>query len=145
VLRDLARVRSARFDDVGALEAVRRAAESPRLDAFDMLQIAHVYRDAGFATEAYAWAARAYAAWGRPSEDAVMRVYAENTLTDDEGGHRARTLSAQAEAAMRARAFGQAADLFAQALTFKPDNAYLQDRLGAAQRAVLRYGPGTPQ
>jgi hypothetical protein len=144
VLRNLARVRSARFDDAGALEALRRAAEAPHLDAFDMLQIAHVYRDAGFAAEAYAWAARAYAAWGRAPEDLVMRVYAENTLTDDEGGHRARTLSAQAEAAMRARAFGQAADLFAQALIFKPDNTYLQDRLGAAQRAVVKYGPGQP-
>jgi tetratricopeptide (TPR) repeat protein len=144
VLRNLARVRAARFDDAGALDALQRASGAPRLDAFDMLQIAHAYRDAGMATEAYAWAARAYAAWGRPAEDAVMRVYAENTLSSDEGGHRARTLSAQAEAAMRARAFGQAADLFGQALTFKPDNAYLQDRLGAAQRAVVRYGPGEP-
>jgi tetratricopeptide (TPR) repeat protein len=142
ILRDLARVRSARYDDAGALEALRHATQSPRLDAFDMLQIAHVYRDAGFAAEAYTWAARAYDAWGRPPEDAVMRVYAENTLVDNEGGHRARTLATQAEAAMRARSFGLAADLFQQALVFVPDNAYLQDRLGAAQRAVVRYGPG---
>ncbi|MDQ3811699.1 MAG: O-antigen ligase family protein [Chloroflexota bacterium] len=141
VLRNLARVRSARFDDVGALEALRRAAESPRLDAFDMLQIAHVYRDAGFAAEAYAWASRAYSARGRPPEDSVMRVYAENTLTSDEGGHRARTLAEQAEAAMRARSFGEAAELFRQALAFKPESVYLQDRLGAAERAVARYGP----
>ena len=142
VLRELARVRAARYDDFGALEALRNAAEAPNLDAFDTLQIAHLYRDAGFAQDAYAWAARAYSAWGRPPEDAVMRGYAENTLLDDEGGHRARTLAEQAEAAMRARSFGLATDLFSQALTFAPDNAYLHDRLGAAQRAVIRYGPG---
>jgi len=142
VLRELARARSARYDDFGALEALRGAAETPNLDAFDTLQIAHLYRDAGFAQDAYAWAARAYATWGRPPEDAVMRVYAENTLRDDEGGHRARTLAEQAEAAMRARSFGLAADLFGQALSFAPDNAYLHDRQGAAQRAVVRYGPG---
>ncbi len=142
VLRELARARSARYDDFGALESLRGAAETPNLDAFDTLQIAHLYRDAGFAQDAYAWAARAYATWGRPPEDAVMRVYAENTLRDDEGGHRARTLAEQAEAAMRARSFGLAADLFGQALSFAPDNAYLHDRQGAAQRAVVRYGPG---
>jgi hypothetical protein len=142
VLRELSKVRAARYDDFGALEALRRAVELPNLDAFDSLQIAHLYRDDGFAEDAYAWAARAYAAWGRPPEDAVMRVYAENTLRDDEGGHRARTLAEQAEAAMRARSFGLAADLFSQALSFAPDNAYLHDRLGAAQRAVVRYGPG---
>jgi hypothetical protein len=140
VQRDLARVRAARFDDFGSLEALRRAAAAPGLDPFDRLQIAHLYRDAGFALEAYTWAADAYAAWGRPPEDAVMRVYAENTLTDDEGGHRARTLATQAEAAMRARSFGSAVDLFSQALVFAPSNAYLQDRLGAAQRAVVKYG-----
>ena len=45
-----------------------------------MLQIAHLYRDLGFAQEAYSWAARAYTAWGRPPEDAVMQVYAQSTL-----------------------------------------------------------------
>src|SRR4029453_13073618 len=107
-----------------------QAAAAPGLDAFDRLQIAHLYRDAGFAEDAYTWAADAYAAWGRPPEDTVMRVYAENTLTDDEGGHRARTLATQAEAAMRARSFGLAVDLFSQALVFAPTPAYLQDRLG---------------
>ena len=104
-----------------------------------MLQIAHLYRDQGFATDAYTWAARAYATWGRPPEDAVMQVYAQSTLAalDD---YRARTLATQAEAAMRARTFGAATALFQQALTFEPDSAYLQDRLGAAQRAVVKYG-----
>jgi O-antigen ligase len=139
VLRDLARARSARFDDSGALEAVRNAAESSRLDAFDMLQIAHLYRDFGFADEGYAWAARAYATWGRPPLDAVMQAYAQSTLAvlDDD---RARTLADQAEAAMRARTFSEARSLFAQALSFRPDSPYLQDRLGAAERAVAKYG-----
>ena len=43
---------------------------------------------------------------------------------------------------MHARRFGNAEGLFTEALTFKPDNAYLQDRQGAAHRAVLKYGPG---
>lgn len=136
VLRELARVRSARFDDSGAFAALRAAAASNRLDAFDRLQIAHVYRDLGLADDAYAWAAQAYAAWGRPPEDAVMQVYAQSTLTDE----RARTLATQAEAAMRARHFAEARSLFEQALTFQPGNAYLDDRVGAAQRAVDRYG-----
>ena len=136
VLRDLARVRSLRFDDAGALQAITQAAESTHLDAFDMLQIGHVYRDLGFADEAYAWAARAYAAWGRPPEDAVMQVYAQSTLTDD----RARVLAQQAEAAMRARSFGEAHALFEQALSFVPGSVYLQDRLGASQRAIDKYG-----
>jgi len=145
LLRDLARVRAARYDDAGALAALREATQSPRLDAFDTLQIAHVYRDLGAAAEAYAWAARAYAAWGRPPEDAVMQVYAQNTLLDDEGGHWPRTLASQAEAAMRARAYGEALTLFQQAHTFAPDNFYLQDRVGAAERAVAKYGPGEPR
>ncbi len=139
VLRDLAGARSAHYDDAGALNALQQAAGSARLDAFDMLQIARVYRDLGFAEDAYAWAARAYASWQRPPEDAVMQVYAQSTLAvlDDD---RARTLADQAEAAMRARTFGTAVSLFQQALTFKPASAYLQDRLGAAQRAVAKYG-----
>ena len=136
LLRDLARVRAARYDDSGALDALKRAAGSPRLDAFDTLQIAHVYRDLGFSDEAYAWAARAYADWGRAPEDAVMQVYAQSTLRDD----RSRVLAQQAEAAMRARKFGEAHSLFQQALTFEPASAYLNDRLGASQRAVDKYG-----
>jgi Flp pilus assembly protein TadD len=68
-----------------------------------------------------------------------MQVYAQSTLAvlDDD---RARTLADQAEAAMRARTFGEAVALFQRALTFKPDSPYLQDRLGAAQRAVAKYG-----
>jgi hypothetical protein len=142
VLRNLARVRSARYDDAGALSALQQASASPNLDAFDMLQIAHAYRDAGFPAEAYSWASRAYEATGRNFEDAVMQVYAQNTLTDDEGGHRARTLATQAEAEMRARRFGNAVAMFTEALSFKPDNTYLQDRQGAAQRAVAKYGSG---
>jgi Tfp pilus assembly protein PilF len=139
VLRELARVRATRFDDAGALGTLRRAAQSPDVDAFDMLQIGHLYRDLGFADEGYAWASRAYAAWGRPTEDAVMQAYARSTLAvlDD---FRARSLADQAEAAMRARAFGEATSLFQQALTFEPNNAYLRDRLGGAQRAVAKYG-----
>ena len=136
LLRDLARVRAARYDDSGALDALKKAAGSPRLDAFDTLQIAHVYRDLGFSDEAYAWAARAYADWGRAPEDALMQVYAQSTLRDD----RSRVLAQQAEAAMRARRFGEAHALFQQALTFEPGSAYLNDRLGASQRAVDKYG-----
>src|SRR5207253_183506 len=40
VLRDLGWVRSARYDDVGGLTALKQAADSSRIDAFDMLQIA---------------------------------------------------------------------------------------------------------
>ncbi|MCA1645783.1 MAG: O-antigen ligase family protein [Chloroflexi bacterium] len=142
VLRELARVRSTRFDDAAALAALRQAAESNRLDAFDMLQLAHLYRDFGFAEAGYAWAARAYATWGRLPADAVIQLYAQSTLAvlDDD---RARTLATQAEAAMRARTFGEARALFQQALWFQPDSPYLLDRLGAAQRAVAKYGEGT--
>jgi Flp pilus assembly protein TadD len=68
-----------------------------------------------------------------------MQTYAQSTLAimDDS---RARTLADQAEAAMRARTFGEAELLFQQALIFEPRSAYLQDRLGAAQRAVQKYG-----
>jgi hypothetical protein len=137
VLRDLAWVRSARFDDSAGLKALQEAADSSRIDAFDMLQIAHVYRDLGVTDVAYAWAVRAYAATGRSLEDAVMGTYAQATL----GDARARTLADQAEAAMRARHFGDAHSLFEQAATFEPSSQYLQDRIGAAQRAVDKYGP----
>jgi O-Antigen ligase len=137
VLRDLAWVRSARFDDTGGLKVLQQAADSPRIDAFDLLQIAHVYRDLGVTDVAYALAARSYAATGRSLEDAVMGTYAQATLSDA----RARTLADQAEAAMRARHFGDAHGLFEQAATFEPSNQYLQDRIGAAQRAVDKYGP----
>ncbi|MBV9750807.1 MAG: hypothetical protein JO157_18530 [Acetobacteraceae bacterium] len=110
------------------------------MDAFDMLQIAHGYRDLGAADAAYSWATRAYAIWGRSLEDAVMGTYAQATLIDP----RARTLADQAEAAMRARHFSDAHTLFTQALTFEPATSsgtrYLQDRIGAAQRAVDKYG-----
>jgi O-antigen ligase len=136
VLRDLAWVRSARFDDVGGLTALKQASETPGLDAFDMLQIAHVYRDLGVADAAYAWAVRSYAMTGRSLEDAVMGTYAQSTLSDS----RARTLADQAEAAMRARTFSDAHTLFQQALTFEPNSQYLQDRIGASQRAIDKYG-----
>ena len=138
VLRDLALVRSARFDDAGAVDSLQRAVGSTRVDAFDMLQIARVYRELGFAEEAYAWASRAYLIWGRSFEDAVMQRYAQSTLTDP----RARTLADQAEAAMFARHFGDAHSLFQQAATFELENTYLQDRIGAAQRAIDKYGSG---
>jgi hypothetical protein len=138
VLRELARVQSTQYDDAAALRSITQAAASPRLDAFDMLQIAQVYRDLGFSDDAYAWAARAYSAWGRAPEDAIMQVYAQATLSDT----RAQTLATQAEAAMRGRRFAQARDLFTQALTFQPGSAYLTDRVGAADRAVTKYGPG---
>jgi len=139
VLRELASVRSARFDDAGSLEALDRAAQSNRLDAFDMLQIAHLYRDFGSAEQGYTWAARAYATWGRLPEDAVMQAYAQSTLAvlDDD---RARLLADQAETAMRWRSFSEARNLFEKALSFQPDSPYLNDRLGAAQRAVAKYG-----
>jgi O-antigen ligase len=136
VLRDLAWVRSARFDDVGGLTALKQASESPSLDAFDMLQIAHVYRDLGVAEAAYDWAVRSYSMTGRSLEDVVMGTYAQSTLTDT----RARTLADQAEAAMRARTFGDAHTLFQQAQTFEPVSPYLQDRVGASQRAIDKYG-----
>jgi O-antigen ligase len=140
ILRELAAVRAARYEDDSALSALQQAATASGLDAFDRLQIAHVYLDLGWSEEAYTWAARAYADWGRAPEDAVMQVYAQSTLSDD----RARTLTTQAEAAMRARAFGDAHALFQQALTFQPGNAYLVERVGAAQRAIERYGAGPP-
>lgn len=136
VLRDLAWVRAARYDDDGGLSALKQAADSPSIDAFDMLQIAHVYRDLGATDAAYSWAVRAYTGTGRSLEDAVMGTYAQSTLSDD----RARTLANQAEAAMRARKFGEANGLFQQALTFEPNSQYLQDRVGASQRAIDKYG-----
>ncbi|MBV9543627.1 MAG: hypothetical protein JOY61_04555 [Chloroflexi bacterium] len=136
ILRELAAVRAARFEDDGALSALEQAVASTKLDAFDRLQIARVYLDLGWSAEAYAWAAQAYADWGRPPEDAVMQRYAQSTLSDD----RARTLATQAEAAMRGRAFGDAHSLFQQALVFEPGNTYLLDRLGAAKRAIAKYG-----
>ena len=36
VRRDLAWVRSARYDDSGGLTALKQAADSPRIDAFDL-------------------------------------------------------------------------------------------------------------
>jgi O-antigen ligase len=141
VLRDLARVRLGRYDDAGALDALQRAAASPRLDAFDVLQIAHLYRDMGFADQAYAWANRAYATWRRPAPDVVLRAYAEQTLPDD---FRIRVLVDQGEAAMHARAYADAASLFRQALSFAAGSPspYLQDRLAEAERAASRQNGG---
>jgi hypothetical protein len=139
VLRDLARVRFGRYDDPGALEALKRAVASPRLDAFDVLQIAHLYRDMGFSDEAYAWATRAYAISGRPAPDVVLRAYAQQTLPDD---FRIRVLADQGEAAMHAREFANARELFQQALSFKPESPYLQDRLAEAERASNRQNGG---
>jgi hypothetical protein len=65
-----------------------------------------------------------------------MQVYSQSTLSDD----RARVLADQAEAAMRARSFREAHSLFQQALSFEPASAYLNDRVGAAQRAIDKYG-----
>ena len=136
-LRDLARVHSAQFDDAAATRELAQLAASSRLDAFDMLQIARLYRDQGSTDEAYAWAARAYDRWGRPPEQGVMQTYAEATLTDS----RAQNLAEQAEAAMRAREFGDARTLFQQALIFEPQGSpYLTERVGAADRAVAKYG-----
>jgi O-Antigen ligase len=139
VLRDLARARAGRYDDSGALAALDQAAAAPNLDAFDMLQIGHLYRDLGFANAGYTWAARAYDAWGRPQTDTdpVLLVYKRETLHDNPN---AQTLAAQGEAAMTARDFAAASVLFEQALTFQPDNAYLQDRAAAARRGVDKYG-----
>lgn len=139
LLRDQARVRVARYDDPGALDLLKRATAAPGLDAFDLLQIAHLYRDLGFDNDAYTWATRAYAAWGRPQADTdpILLVYKRETLADSPN---AQTLADQGEAAMTARDFSAAAALFQQALTFSPDNSYLQDRLGAAQRGVEKYG-----
>jgi tetratricopeptide (TPR) repeat protein len=135
ILRDFARARFARYDTAGALDALEQAAGSLRIDTFDMLQIAHLYRDLGFVEEAYGWARRAYETSGRPQPDPVMLVYRQATAKDD---FRVRTLAEQGEAAMRARAFDEALSLFEQALAFAPDNPYLQDRVGAAERGVQR-------
>jgi O-Antigen ligase len=138
-LRDLAQVRWGRYDDSGALDALKRAAESSRLDAFDVLQIAHRYRDMGFSDDAYAWATRAYATWGRPAPDAILRAYAQQTLPDD---FRIRVLADQAEGFMHARDFQAAVSLFSQALSFAPNSRYLQDRLAEAERAANRQSGG---
>ena len=114
---------------------------APRLDAFDTLQVAHLYRDLGSANEAYRWAARAYETWGRAQTDTdpILLVYKRATLQDSPN---AQTLADQAEAAMHARAFSDARALFAQALTFAPGSAYLQDRLGDAERGASRQNGG---
>jgi hypothetical protein len=138
VLRDLALTRAARYDERAGLEALERAAASPRLDAFDRLQIAHAYRELGFAGEAYAWANAAYQAWGRPPQDAVLRVYQQATLSDAN----ARVLADQGEAALHARDYASAQALFQQALTFQPGSAYLQERVAAAQRGLARADAG---
>jgi hypothetical protein len=104
-----------------------------------MLQIAHVYRDLGFANDAYALAIGAFEAWGRAPADPILLPYEQATLADD---FRAQTLARQGESALRAHAYAVAVQRFEQALGFQPASRYLQDRLGAAQRAVQKYGPG---
>jgi len=139
--RDLARTRAQRYDDAGALASLRAASASPRLDAFDMLQVAHLYRDLAFANDGYSWAMRAYAAWGRtPTDtDPILLAYSRATLQDNPSAQR---LAEQGEAALRARDFEAARRLFGQALSFGtgPPNPYLQERLGAAERGVEKYG-----
>ena len=129
-----------RYDDARAYGRLEQLTAAPeRLDAFDRLQIAHLYRDLGSANEAYRWATRAYESWGRAQTDTdpILLVYKRATLQDSPN---AQTLADQAEAAMAARDFRHAQALFEQALVFKPDSAYLQDRAAAAQRAVEKYG-----
>ena len=47
---------------------------------------------------------------------------------------------AKSEGRGRCRHFSEAQALFEQALTFESSSAYLKDRIGAAQRAVAKYG-----
>ncbi len=141
VLRGLAWARLERFDAPGALAALQQAAASPRLDPFDMLQVARAYRALGFGDEAYGWATRAFEAWGRAPPEPVLREYKRATLADNPA---AITLAEQGEAALRARRYGEALDLFRQALALAPESAYLRERLGDAARGVERYGPQGP-
>lgn len=140
-LRNLARVRLARFDAAGSLELTRQASTTPGLDAFDTLQVARLYRELGFSDEAYRLAARAYDLWGRPPNLAVMQAYREATVRDD---FRVRDLAAQAEDAIRNRRWAEAQTLFRQALQFAPENAYLRDRLADADRGFTKEGPVGP-
>lgn len=135
LLRNLALARARQFKIAETLDPLTRAASSPRLDAFDMLQVARVYREVGFGAEAYAWALKAYQASGRPAPPAVMRPYRQGTLKDDPV---VRTLVEQGEAALARRAFDEALPKFARALELDPENAYLRDRVGDAERGVER-------
>jgi tetratricopeptide (TPR) repeat protein len=133
--RTLARARLAQFDVAGTLALLQPLTASPSLDAFDMLQIAHLYRDLGFSHDAYQWASRAYQTWGRPASVPVMHTYLQAALPDDA---RVRTLVDQAEAATRGADYRQAIMLYQAALTFDPDDAYLLDRIGDAERAAAK-------
>ncbi len=135
ILRELALARAQRYDIAGAMDAVGKAAASPRIDAFDELQIARVYLALGFGDEAYAWAARAYQTWGRTPPTAVIGGYERATLPDDSRGVLG-PLVDQGEAAVHARDFATALDRFQQAYRLAPHSAYLADRVAYAQRKL---------
>ncbi len=137
--RGLAWTRLKRFDTAGALTILERAAASPRLDAFDMLQVAHLYRELGFVDDAYRWATRAFDVWGRAPAQPILGVYEQSTLADNPA---AITLAEQGETALRQRRFGDALRLFQQARGLAPGSQYLLDRVGDAERGVQKYGTG---
>lgn len=143
-LRDLARAHLATFDVSNALAELNQTTQTPGLDPFDMLQIAHLYRDLGFADQAYSWASSAYATWGRVPSEVVMLTYEQATVADNPN---ARVLAQQAEAASSTGDLQQALSLFQQALAFAPGNAYLQERIDGTQRGIdrqPRLGAPTP-
>jgi tetratricopeptide (TPR) repeat protein len=142
--RQLARARLGTDEITAAVDALQHAASRPDLDAFEMLQVAHVYRDLGFGQEAYAWATRAYAAWGRRPPDAVEVAYQRATLVLDPQGVLL-TLTDQAEAALRAGRYAEAAALLRQALPLAPDNVYLQSRIAFAERLQAREQRSVPE
>lgn len=141
ILRGLARAQIARQDAFGALDTLERLKTLPTLDAFDGLQVAHLSRDLGDAAEALALAQDAYRALGRPMPNVVAQAYGRATLKDDP---RVRTLADQADAAMRALRYGEAATLYRQALQFDPGSAYLSTQLANAERKAAATAPGGP-
>lgn len=140
VLRQLAWTHLKGYDTDAALESVKAAASSPRIDPFDRLQIAHIYRELGFSDEAYTWATEAFATWGRAPAEPILLPYEQATLADNP---RAQSLANRGEAALRARAYSAASTLFRQALRLQPTSTYLQDRLNGAERGIEKYGPGS--
>jgi O-antigen ligase len=140
LVRELARSKLLAFDTAAAIELTQRAETLPNLDSFDLLQIAHLYRDLGFTDRAYELARKSYVQSGRPAPTDVMQLYSRALLDDD---FRVQTLADQAESFMRSREFDKALPLFEQALTFSPTNPYLLERLGDAQRGVIRIQEGT--
>lgn len=137
LLRQVARAQVARFDFAAALDTIEQAASSPRLDAFDLLQIARLSRDIGQTQQAYTWAMHAYQLMDRVPPTAVVLEYRRALLPDDP---RVRVLADQGEAAIRAERYAEAVDRFQQALSLAPDppNAYLRDRADLAQRLLER-------